>query len=207
MKGKYYPIFFIIIFLSPLIVVWLFGGGAQWVGVTIALLVGIGAIMQPQVNRYFFMPLLDITVKEVPTITVSGQPVKYYSLIIKNSGFSPAKNVKVKIRDGVNKSWINLQRPFTSFLSIHDKLKTYINNLSVGEEEDFNIGCIAPNDVFELMEDIRPTNQKTKLNRGEEQEYFLEIVVDNASPHSFRMKIKNDGYGEFNSSNILILAK
>lgn len=183
---------------------WIIKIKIEWIGVAVAWLIGVGAIMQSQISKWFFMPLFDITIKEVPTKTVTDLPQKYYSLIIKNCGFSSAKNVRVKIKDGVNKSWISLQRPFTSLLSIHNKNKIYIENLSIGEDEDFNIGCIGPDNIFILMEDIRPTNQKTEININEEQDYFLEIVNDNTNPYSFKIRIKNMGYEQFNDSNIQI---
>lgn len=200
------PLFLITLFLLPVIIMWFLGVGIEWIGISVAWLIGIGAIMQSQISRWFFMPLFDIAIKEVPTKTVTALPQKYYSLIIKNCGFSPAKNVRVKIRDGANKSWISLQRPFTSLLNIHDKKKIYVDNLSVGEEEDFNIGVIGPGNIFTLMEDIRPTNQKTKININEKHDYFLEIVTDNANSYSLKIQIKNEGYEQFNDSSIQILS-
>lgn len=199
---KCYPLFFIIIFLSPLIILRQLGVEIAWIGISIAWLVGLGAIMQSQISRCFFMPSFSVSIKEVPTKTVSGESQKWYNFSIRNSGFSSAQNVRVKIKDDESKSWINLTLPFRDKLEQIGKDITCIENLSVGEENDFNIGFIKTNNNFILTLNIYPNNQKTVLRKDEKQLYFLEIVADNVGPHSYKLQIYNEGYEKFGTSHI-----
>lgn len=192
---KCYPLLFLIIFLSiPGALLFIIKVGIEWVAITIALEVGIGSIMQPQISRKFFPPIFDFSVKEVITDTNNGTKQKWYNLCIKNHGFDSARNLRVKIRDAEEKSWIKLTLPFAKLLEDQGKDSTCIKNLSVREDNDFNIGYIGENDKFNLTLNIYPNNQKRVLEMGEETNYFLEIIADNVNPNCLKMKIKNNGY-------------
>lgn len=181
---------FITIWLIPIAFMLAFKTEGEWIGITIALEVGIMASMSEQVTRWFFTPLFYYKINKVATITGGGEHQIWYHLLIKNCGFSSAKNVRVKIRDNDERGWVNLTLPY------RDKQKDPINiaNLSVSENNYFDIGFIKKNDAFHLALDIYPNNQKNVLSKDDKYNYLLEIVSDNTSPHPFKIQIDNNGY-------------
>jgi len=213
-------IYFLIIILSPIIVIFigklLYGFGPEWIASFITLEVGVVALLREQVSRWFFPPIFNVTVKESLTSeTRTRDPQKWYVLSIKNNGFSPAKNISIKIKDEEPKSWVNLNRTFIEHRKEEiDKIQ--INNLSPKEEGEFNIGFIPKsrtpiNEVrtidggdFIIWADILPNNQKMVLKPKEQLLYLLEVVADNADPYSFNVLINNKGYEEFDVSCIQI---
>jgi len=192
---KYYPFFFLIIFMAVPVGLFILNVGIEYIAVAIAIEVGIGSMMQYQISRAFFPPILGFSTKEVITTTVHNIKQKWYNLCIKNYGFASARNLRVKIRDDEKKSWVKLVRPFTKKLKDQGKDSTCIENLSVGEDDDFNIGFIGENNnKFSLTLNIYPNNQRRHIEKGEEGIFFLEIIADNINPYYFKMKITNNGY-------------
>ncbi len=201
--NKYFRLLILFaILLIPLIILRFFRIEKEWVAISIALWLGVVGVFQSQISRWFFTPLLNYTIKEVVTTTSIGDFQKWYHLVIKNNGFTPAKNIKVKIKDGENKSWVNLTLPFRDILMQRGENIACMRKLSIGEENYFDIGFVKTNDNFILRVDIEPNNQKIILRREEIQTYFLEITADNANLQCFKIIIKNDGYEKFNISNI-----
>ncbi len=171
------------------------------VSVIIAWFIGILAILQTQIKKFFFPPLFNFKVEEVLTTTNGGWQEKWYNLVIENNGYSVARNIRVKIRDEEHKSWINLLRPFAGMRE--DKI--FIHLLAVGESEAFNIGhSDSRNDIFELTTNLIPNNQKIRLAINESHTYFIGIVSDNADPVFLKINIENRGYSSMSTSNIKI---
>jgi len=193
-----------IILLMPPVILWSCKAEKEWLAIGVALWLGVVGVFQLQISRWFFTPLLNYSIKEVPTTTTTGESQKWYHLAIKNDGFTAAKNIKVKIKDGENKSWVNLTLPFRDILIQRGESITCMKNLSAGEENYFDIGFVKPNDNFILTVHIEPNNQKIILRKNETQTYFLEITADNANPRRFRISVKNEGYEKFNISHIKI---
>lgn len=186
---KVLPVILIVIFLIIPLAMWYFGAEKEWVAITVAWLVGLAAILETQIRRIFFPPILGVKrIEEVPTTTNIGLPQKWYNLVITNSGFESAKNVMVKIRDNEKRGWVNLKRPFGN----ERTQPIILANLSAREEEAFNIGYLEGNSFY-IAVDIFPNNQRFNLPFNENQVYFLEIVADNTNPYSFKMEIKNKG--------------
>jgi len=172
------------------------------VGIFVAWLVGVSAILQTQIKSFFFPPSFDIRAEEILTTTNGGWQKKWYNLVIKNNGHSVARNIRVKIRDEEHKSWINLLRPFAGMRE--DKI--FIHLLTVGEDEAFNIGhSDSRNSTFELATNLIPNNQKIRLNVNENHTYFIGIVSDNADPVFIRVTVENKDYSSMSASNIRIL--
>lgn len=186
----------IMILLIPLVMSFL-KVDRENIAIAIALELGILGILQVSISELFFSPLFSYSIREVVTSTKSGETQKYYHLTVKNYGFTSAKNIKVKIKDGENKSWINLTLPFRNALEERDEDTACMKNLSPEEENQFDIGFIGLNDNFLLMVNISPYNQKIMIKKGEKQSYFLEITADNANPCRFRIHIENEGYHSF----------
>ena len=194
-----------IILLIPSVILWFCKVEKEWFAIGVALWLGVVGVFQLQISRWFFTPLLNYSIKEVSTKTTNGEPQKWYHLAIKNDGFTPAKNIKVKIKDGENKTWVNLTLPFRDILMQREEDITCMKNLSVGEENYFDIGFAKPNNNFILTVHIEPNNQKIILREGETQTYFLEITADNANPQRFKISIQNEGYEKTDVSHIKIL--
>jgi len=200
---KYFRlIIFFLIFLSPIIFVYVYFPDDT--GNVIAILIGIAAILQNLIIKIFLPPLFDIKIKELPTMTLGGENQKWYNLSIKNRGFSGAENLRIKIKDGESKSWINLLKPFSKFLSEAGLSSLKIDSLSSGEEENFNIGHIGLDNCFILQTNVSPNNQNLRILAINKCIYYCEIVADNANPHPFILKIENNGYKDFNIANIKI---
>ena len=197
-----------------------FNENIQATGIFLGFLIGYAgiftALFQNQIISKFCSPLLEVRPREMDPAEIftmivrnpqTGQPItiqcsKSYNLSIKNKGFSSAKNLRVKVRDGENTSWLNLRRPFT----ISD---IYIKTLFSEEEENFTFGSLDSNSkTFYLTPAslAQPNNQTIVIPVNGEKEYNLEIVADNARPRSFKVKINNVG-AQFNISNIKILQK
>ncbi|MCX6753698.1 MAG: hypothetical protein NTV03_01425 [Candidatus Nomurabacteria bacterium] len=163
---------------------------------SIAYFVGILLVFQYEIRNLVFGPELSYKIKILDTTTIEGVRSKYYSLNIKNNGIISSKKIRVKIRSEKDKEWLNLKRPFWAFSK-----SIFIETLSSQEDEDFNIGSIDENrGYFELATDIIANNQRLLLNKGDKQEYYLQIVSDNTKPISFKISIDNKGP----SSNHLI---
>ncbi|MFA6386742.1 MAG: hypothetical protein WCW04_03170 [Candidatus Paceibacterota bacterium] len=159
----------------------------------IAYTMGILLVFQNEIRNLTFGPILDYEIKIIETTTIEGVHAKYYNLNIKNSGVISSKKIRLKIRSEKNKEWLSLKRPFG--------VSIFIETLSSLEEEDFNIGSIHENrGSFELTTDIVVNNQRLFLNKGDKQEYYLQIVSDNTRPISFKIIINNKGY---NSNNLI----
>ena len=154
---KLYPFFLIIIFLVFPIILLVYGFEIELIGLVVALEIGIGAMMQDLVIKSFFPPIFNFKIKEAFTFSITNKNQKWYNLSIQNKGFSSAKNVRVKIKDGINKSWVNLNRTYIEHRTGDEKVQ--INNLSPKEEDDFNIGFITE-DITKIL--------KTKFNIEEE---------------------------------------
>lgn len=148
----------------------------------IALLVGIYAAISDIILRLFFPPLFKLDIVEVQTQTNIQINEKYYLLFVKNEGFREAKNLRVKIRDGENKAWDNLLRPF-SYLDTKDYRAIELSTLSSNESEYFTIGFIEPvTESFTLNTNARPYSQKFYLEKNSKKKYFFEVIADNTVP-------------------------
>jgi hypothetical protein len=199
-----HPLVLLLIILDPPIILWYAGFGREWTAIYIALWLGVIGVFQSQIGRWFFPPLLSYYIKGELTRASNIESQKWYHLAIKNNGFTPVKGVKVKIRDEENKVWVNLTLPFRDVLMKRGEDITRMNNLSIGEENYFDVGFMQPSNDFTLMIHIEPYNQKWILAKDEKQEYFLEITADNTNPQCFKVLIKNEGYEKFNASSIKV---
>ncbi|MFA5729688.1 MAG: hypothetical protein WC938_00450 [Candidatus Paceibacterota bacterium] len=188
--------------LMPLVIIILFGpiimffsnADREDIAIFIALEFGILGILQIPMSETFISPLFNCSIREVVTKTDIGENQKYYHLSIRNYGFISAKNVKVKIRDDENKGWINLTLPFRKILEEKGKDATCMENLSPGEENQFDLGFIDSSEIFSLMVNIYPFSEKTAIKKKDSQLYFIEVTADNTNPHRFKMDIENNGY-------------
>lgn len=163
-------------------------------GVIVALIVGAMAMIHVLIRRWVFPPIFELNIKMVPTPTSIGVQQKWFHLSIKNIGFSEAHNVRVKVRDNSNKSWVNLRRPFANLREETDR--TTIRTLSSGEEEAFDIGFThMTGGIFEMVTDIAPNNQIFDIANNQTQIYFIEVVADSASPLKSKLKINNPNNG------------
>lgn len=188
--------------LMPLVMVILLGpfimffsnANREDIAIFIALELGILGILQIPMSETFISPLFNCSIREVVSPTNTGEIQKYYHLSIRNYGFISAKNIKVKIRDDENKGWINLTLPFRKILEEKGKDTTCMENLSPGEENQFDLGFINSSEIFSLMVNIYPFSEKTTIKKKDSQLYFIEVTADNTNPHRFKMNIKNNGY-------------
>lgn len=199
-----HPLVLLLIILDPPTILWYAGLEKEWTAIYIALWLGVIGVFQSQTGRWFFPPLLSYYIKEEITKANNEESRKYCHLAIKNNGFTPANNVKVKIRDEENKVWVNLILPFWDRLEENGKDITCMKILSIGEENYFDVGFVNLNNIFELIINIKPNNQKQTLSINEEQTYFLEITADNTNPQRFKILIKNEGYEKFNASSVKV---
>ncbi len=172
--------------------------GTVLAGILIAYLVGVLSIFQNEIRNWVFRPILTPCIKVSETTTTDGVLTKYYNLNIKNEGFIVAKNIRVKIKSEKDKEWLNLQRPFYVISQ-----SIFIKTLSSQEEENFNIGNINKNEnIFRITTDIIANNQKLRIDNGENQMYYLEIISENTKPISLKININNKG---FDYNNIILL--
>lgn len=191
-------IFAIIIFSALLYFILRFVNNPVLKGIVVAYIIGILAIFQNEIRNWIFRPILIPNIKISKTITTNSTSTKYYNLNIRNNGFVPAKNIRVKIKSEEDKEWLSLLRPFWAISK-----SIFINKLSPQEEENFNIGNIYENQTtFQIITDVRANNQKLILNSGEKHQYLLEIVSDNTKPISLKINVDNKG---FDSNNIILL--
>lgn len=109
------PVFLIfLLFLIP-VIMWKVTFKIEWVGLSVAWLVGIGAIMQAQIIRWFFPPELCfketkpvpqiefIEKREVSDIISNGilkyTEIKYtmYRIAVVNNGHAPARDIRALV--------------------------------------------------------------------------------------------------------------
>lgn len=164
----------------------------------IALLVGLLASIHELVQHWALPPVFKVDIIEVPTTTVGGVVQKWYHLFVKNEGFSEAKNVRVKIRDSISHSWVNLKRPFGD---LRQDSAITVSILASGEDERFDIGYIGQDNYFHVQTDVVPMNQKLSFGNSEEHTYFLSVIADNATPLSLSLQILNSGYNRMGVAN------
>lgn len=160
--------------------------------VAAALIIGLTALLNSLIFKYFFPPIFEHKIKKGPEIVnKSGKLEKWWHLYIKNNGFSPAKNLKVKIKDDRDgSSWIHLTLPYTT----KNGTKNYIiKNFSPSEDYCFDIGhYIKEKNEFKLESNISPRNQKITIKENENQDYYLEIISDNSQQKRIRINIENN---------------
>ncbi len=159
--------------------------------VAAALIIGLTALLNSLIFKYFFPPIFEHKIiKGREIVNKSGKLEEWWHLYIKNNGFSPAKNLKVKIKDDQDgSSWIHLTLPYTT----KSGTKNYIiKNLSPSEDYYFDIGhYIEDKNEFKLESNISPRNQKITIKENENQDYYLEIISDNSQQKRIRINIKN----------------
>lgn len=181
----------------------------------ITLIVGILAILGKRINNFLFPPKFEIKIKKIDNFErTNGSISDYFNINIKNIGYSMAKNIRVKVRDGDVDEWVSLVTPLSSAQkSIYRNTERIIciKKLSKDEEDNFSFGRISKKDTpynwsndisrgrilaetFVLMSDIDPRNQKTKISKGDDCIYFIQIVGDNFEIINKKISVENHGF-------------
>lgn len=186
--------------------------------IIVAFYIGILGVFREEIINISNNPSIDYKIKksspsEVYTVCEFLNASESYNLTIKNKGNTPLRNIKIKIREKEEASWLNLVRPFSNiFITDENKEpekvgenidKFYLNNLSPGEEDDFTFGyfgsSIEKEETFFILATqtcLDTNNQSIRITTDESKEYFLEIVADNMKPKSFEImfNIYQDGF-------------
>lgn len=188
--------------------------------VAAALIIGLTALLKSLIFKYFFPPILKLSIRKIDSIPQQeliknkGSSTKWLNLSIKNTGLSYAKNIQAKIRENNNVEWISLMRPFQADLA-RQNIKNLEINLSSKEDEDFNIGYILKEgysdnlikrdkNIFYIYTNIEPYNQAMCV-RESSKEFNLKITGENLDTLFFKLKIKHDNFDKFNKDNIEII--
>lgn len=179
--------------------------------VFVTLIIGVCSVFNKEISSFLFGPNLKCDIQKISTGEKNIN--NYYNLVIENIGHSVALNIRAKIRDININEWISLRTPLSTAQSKTYKdpeRQIYIKRLSPGEEDSFTIGkitnypeiidkinkkTIGP-DIFRVLSDIRPSNQKLKVEKNVESYYMVQVVSDNSKIIKKKIFIKNNGFDD-----------